>query len=301
VLTFLAEPSKGGTYMKGLYTAKEAREKLGVTDDKFQYMVRTGLINKVILPGRKYGLYPQAEVNRLAAAINATLEQYTKDESIFELATQADLPEIIAMCLKNVPRVTPIEKQRAWMKRNPEAFYTLRDNGEVVAYTCIFPVNYEWLERVLKDEIRIGDVPLEEISPFIADTPLNVYIRDLIVDQNVGQEKAAHHAQRILTELTQVITKLGARGVMIRAIYALATSPQGNRLAKKLGFRAMTELNNETEGYMPYELIIEASNSPLINEYKVELQRYLERMKGSMEIAVAETTLTKGKRKKQRP
>lgn len=265
--------------MKGLYTAKEAREKLGVTDDKFQYMVRTGLINKVILPGRKYGYYAQAEVNRLAAAINATLEQYTKDESEFEQATQADLPEITAMCARNMPRVTPIEKQRAWMKRNPESFYTLRENGEVVAYACIFPVNFDWLKRVLKDEIRMGDVPIEEIYPFTPDKPLDLYIRDLIVDQTVDKEKAIHHGQRILAELTHVITQLGTQGVNIRAVYALATSPQGNRLAKKLGFRAMTELDNQTEGYMPYEIIVSESNSPLIAEYKTELQRYCERIR----------------------
>lgn len=259
--------------MKGLYTAKEAREKLGVTDDKFQYMVRTGLIKKVILPGRKYGMYPQMEVNRLAAAINATIEQYTKDESVFEQATQADLPEIIAMCSKNVPRVTPLEKQRVWLKRNSESFYTLRENGEVVAYACIFPVNFSWLEKVLKDEIRIGDVPIEEIYPFTPDKSLDLYIRDLIVDQSVGQEKAKHHAQRILAELAHTIARLGARGIKIRAVYALATSPQGNQLAKRLGFRAMIELDNPTEGYMPYELIVSKSSSPLTNEYKIELQR----------------------------
>lgn len=263
--------------MKGLISAKEARQKLGVTDDKFQYMVRTGLVNKVMLPGRKYGMYSEAEVNRLAASINANLELYTKDTSQFEVATQADLPEIYAMCAKNMPRVTPIEKQRAWMRRNPEAFYTLRENGIVVAYTCIFPVNYNWLQRVLKDEIRVGDVPIEEIYPFIPDVPLDLYIRDMIVDQHVGKDKAAHHAQRLLFELINVITQLGAKGINIRAIYALATSPDGNRLAKKLGFRAMTELDTPTEGYMPYELKVELSDSQLVHNYKAEHIRYLER------------------------
>ena len=280
--------------MKGLYTAKEAREKLGVTDDKFQYMVRSGLINKVMLPGRKYGMYSQAEVNRLTAAINATIEVYIKDESIFEMATQADLPEIYTMCARNMPRVTPIEIQRAWMKRNPESFYTLRDNGEVVAYACIFPINYDWLKRVLKDEIKIGDVPIEEIYPFTPGIPLDVYIRDLIVDQVTTKEKSKHHAQRILAELTNVITQLGAKGVNLRTFYALATSPDGNRLAKKLGFRPMTELDTTTNGYMPYELIVETADSPLVNEYKSEFRHYLEQSKAQQpDIALDPTKKTK--------
>src|ERR1051326_5116195 len=214
-----------GIIMKGLLSAKEAQKKLGVTDDKFQYMVRTGLVKKVMLPGRKYGLYSEPEINRLAAAINATLEVYTRDVSEFEVATQADLPEIYAMCARNMPRVTPIEIQRTWMRRNPEAFYTLRENGVVVAYVCLFPVNSEWLERVLKDEIRMGDVPAEEIYPFAPDQPLDVYIRDMIVDQQTGADKARHYGQRLLTELINVIARLGTRGIHIQTFHALATSP----------------------------------------------------------------------------
>ncbi|HEY3991661.1 MAG TPA: hypothetical protein VGM01_02170, partial [Ktedonobacteraceae bacterium] len=163
-----------------------------------------------------YGSY----INRLAATINATLELYSRNESIFEKATQADLPEIIAMCAKNMPRVSPLEKQREWLKRNPESIYTFRENGEVVACTYIFLVNFNWLKRALKDEIRMGDVPVEEIYPFTNEKPLDIYIRDLIVDQTLGKEKATHHAQRLLAELSNVITQLGARGVNIKAIYA---------------------------------------------------------------------------------
>src|SRR5690348_16475043 len=83
--------------MKGFYTAKEAQKKLGLNPDQFQYLVRKGTIQRVILPGTKYGVYPESDVNRLAGAINATIEHYTKDASTFERASEADLPEIYVL------------------------------------------------------------------------------------------------------------------------------------------------------------------------------------------------------------
>lgn len=65
----------------GFYSAKEAQEKLNINHDQFQYWVKKGVIHKVILPGRIYGLYPQAEVNQLAEAIEALIKQYNQSAS----------------------------------------------------------------------------------------------------------------------------------------------------------------------------------------------------------------------------
>jgi len=261
--------------VENFYTAKEAQKKLGVNVNKFQYMVRKGQIKKVILPGHKYGVYPKEQVNRLAAAIEATAELYVHDASVFELATEADLPEIYAMVARTMPRVTPIEIQRAWIKRNPEAFYTLRDNGIVVAYACVFPVNYRWLERVLKDEIRIGDVPVKEIYPFTPGRPLDVYIRDLIVGKTNDKEKFTHYAQRMISELVHVFNQLGTRGIEIHAIYAFATTPHGNNLCQRLHFDPLTEFAQpHLEGVMPYKLDVAIAKTPLIEGYKQEYEHY---------------------------
>jgi MerR-like DNA binding protein len=260
--------------MQGFYTAKEAQKRLGLTQDKFQYMVRKGLVKKVILPGRTYGVYPQADVNRLAAAINATIEQYVADAPVFEVATPTDLNEIHALCARTMPRVTPVETNRKWMERNPEAFYTLRDNGILVAYACLFPVEEGWLMRVLKDEVRIGDVPVEYIYPFTSDGPVDVYLRDLIVGKAENHQKAKQYGMRMLLELTNVITELGARGVNIRAFYAYATSQDGNRLCQGLHFQTMPEMGPFAPGKMVYKLDVATADSPLINHYKARLAEW---------------------------
>ena len=135
--------------MKGFYTAKEAQAKLGLNPDQFQYLVRKGTIQRVILPGRKYGVYPESDVNRLAGAINATIEHYTKDASTFERASEADLPEIYVLFRRSHSGAPSLEGLEEWMLHNSEIFYTLRNKGILVGYTCILPINQTWLKRAI--------------------------------------------------------------------------------------------------------------------------------------------------------
>lgn len=83
--------------------------------------------------------------------------------------------------------------------------------------------------------------------------------------------------------------------------HSLATFTLKSNPFERPPLPTMTELNNETEGYMPYELIVEAADSPLINEYKIEPQRYLEPAKISTATEASKATTTSNKGKKQRP
>lgn len=56
----------------GFYSAKEAQGKLGITAGQFHYLVRKVGIQRVILPGRTYGVYAESEVNRHSKVMPAT-------------------------------------------------------------------------------------------------------------------------------------------------------------------------------------------------------------------------------------
>lgn len=65
----------------GFYSAKEAQHVLQVTKDQLQYLARTGRLKRVVLPGWRYGVYPQVDVNQLASAIEATIKQHAQNAS----------------------------------------------------------------------------------------------------------------------------------------------------------------------------------------------------------------------------
>lgn len=51
------------------YTAAEAIDKLGINRNKFNYLVKTGRIHKLVLLG-SHGLYRKADINKLAKTIS---------------------------------------------------------------------------------------------------------------------------------------------------------------------------------------------------------------------------------------
>lgn len=55
------------------YTAAEARQVLGLSEDAFHGYVRTGKVRKYMLPGKRQGRYLKKEIDALAASINGTI------------------------------------------------------------------------------------------------------------------------------------------------------------------------------------------------------------------------------------
>src|SRR5579885_2906706 len=211
--------------MKGFYTAKEAQKKLGINPDQFQYLVRKGTIKRVILPGRKYGVYPESDVNQLVAAINATIEQYSKRESTFECASEADLPEIYVLIRRTHRRAPSLEHLEEWMRHNPEIFYALRNKGILVGYACILPINQTWLKRAILNRkhyvtLSLIDIPLSAIRTSQKLTTASDFLIDFEVIKG-NRKETAHYAQRLLLEIGHTLKRFEARGANIKALYAL--------------------------------------------------------------------------------
>lgn len=226
--------------MKGFYTAKEAQAKLGISQDRFQYLVRIGVIERVILPGRKYGVYPESEVNRLSGAINATIEQYTKDTSIFEQASEEDLPEIYVLLHRPIRMIPSIKELEGWMQHNPEIFYTLRNKGVLVGYACILPISKTWLNKTVLNRkepflFSLQDIPLNAIR-----TPqkLNT-VSDILIDLNVvrgDRKEITHYAQRLLLEVGHALKRFEARGASIKTLYALPITAKAQDFCRRIVF-----------------------------------------------------------------
>jgi len=63
---------KLGKLAEVYYTAAEARKRLGIDEDTFQYWGKNGRITRVHLPGRKQAVYSKKEINNMAHIIEAT-------------------------------------------------------------------------------------------------------------------------------------------------------------------------------------------------------------------------------------
>ncbi len=81
---------------RNFYTSKEAQELLGVNTHAFYNMVRSGKITKLLIPGRELGVYPKAQVDKLAHELtltNATASRDVKKKLKSSTVKKPKLPE----------------------------------------------------------------------------------------------------------------------------------------------------------------------------------------------------------------
>src|SRR5947209_8512158 len=143
---------KLGNLAEFYYTAAEARKKLGVDENTFQYWGKEERINRVYLPGRKQPVYSRKEIDELADEIEATVIVERAKETEFRKATFKDLEEENQLAQLVFGRAAGAMPRKHYLENSPESDYHLYDQGKLVAYVTIYPLNHEATTRFMKGE-----------------------------------------------------------------------------------------------------------------------------------------------------
>lgn len=252
--------------MKNFYTAGEAQERLGLTKSAFFHLVRKGTLKKVVLPGKRQGMYPKSEVDQFAATIKTLIEQYERETSVFELATPDDLPIEYGIDVSLYGRKwsTPLEARYERLEANPEGNYVLRNGGEIVGHIAFYPVEKTYLVQLVENRVR--GVPADKILPWKVGEPLQVLIVIISVKKGFPLDVERHYGLRLIAGAATVLRRLGERGVVIEKVYATSRTASGIRIARKLGMEEQ-EYQDEPGRYC-FSLDMQSSDSLLVQEYR---------------------------------
>ncbi|MBA2391180.1 MAG: helix-turn-helix domain-containing protein [Ktedonobacteraceae bacterium] len=258
--------------MKTFYTAKEAQERLGMNNNHFHYLVRKGTVKGVVLPGRKHSVYPRSDIDKLAAALVSLIEQYDKDVSVFQVATQEDMQEEFQMDVSLFGKKTATLEQRIErLEHNPESDYVLKNEGEIVGHISFFPLSQEDMKLFLDGKIADPELP-SKVLPFVSGEDLDILILVMGVKPGFPPDVASHYGQRLIAGTIQVFRILGERGVKINNIRATSRTPTGIRLCRKL------KMNEEPvpgeSARLRFTLNAQTSDSPLIKGYQEGYSEY---------------------------
>lgn len=267
-----------GQTMEGFYTAKEAREILGVTEDKFQYMVRTNQVKKVIPPGRKYGMYLEAEVDELAASINGFVKQYSevKDKTVFRPARPEDAQEMHDLGENIMKRSggygipTEILMPFLCIPNSEIGHVLVRDDG-IIGYFTLLPLKHESMMRLMHREAKISkkDITPDDTVPFEPGEPIECFVWEIMSNPD---EK--HVGQLLIGKLLTFLHSLGKRGVDISSIYTIATSREGINLARRMGMEVMNLPDLVQPNWIPFEWKIQEHKNWLTKNYIQALRSY---------------------------
>jgi hypothetical protein len=253
------------------YTAAEARKILDLSDDKFQYWVRVGRIEKVRLPGRKQNLYPKRSVDRLAKRIEAAIIAEEEEGLEFRKAIIDDLEEEYALSYLLFGKgAHTIETRKAFMERNPDTDYHLYDHGELVAFINIIPFQHDTIMQFITGKKRGRELESNTVEPLIPDKPLECIIMEMSTTPTVPPGRRTIYGEQLLLGFSEVLEEWGKQGIILTKFYATSSTQTGIRILRTANFQDIGDLG---KGRLAFELDISTSDAKIIKGYKEALEQ----------------------------
>jgi len=261
--------------LNNFYTAAEAIKRLNIPRSSFYALIkRKELPEGIIVPLRKQALYPKKEIDKLVEERARMLAEFEHEPErlALMLPEREDLVQLVdidRLIFHEETLVLP-EGQIARFAYNPEAIHVLKDikTNTVVGGFTISPLKEEILEKLITLEIDETQVKPEDYQPFTTDHPQDCYVIGIVARPGLAEK---YFASRLLHAALNYLIELLERGIIIHRIYTVATTEDGDKLARKLHFTRMSgEWKGQYEDFRhPYvlDLEIKETKSKLVNKY----------------------------------
>ena len=250
-----------------LYTASEAREKLGgMTATSFMRLVRAGKIGRVVPPNKKQGLYIKDDVDKIAQAMKDFVDVYsTAPQMEFIQAKESDLKSIVQIAKSNLGELYhPLENRRAWYQAtNGQSDYVLKDGGVIVGYISLGKL----ADGAIEDHIFVpnGILQAGDIVPF-TEGENECYL--ISIGTRIESNRKHEHIYGALL-ISGLIRNLMAmakdQNIWISKIWAKSRTVSGIRLCRELQFHEVDYIDNEQIGFV---LDMHEATHPALQEYR---------------------------------
>lgn len=263
---------------EGYITATEAKHILNVSDSMVRVHAQKGRIGYVVPRGRKQGFYLKRDVEKLAHDLDIFLNIDAEVEaSQFTRAGVEDLPEIMEISRQlfgsgdGEDRVTPLEDRIALISKNPDVFYVVKREEQVIGFTYMLPFKQDTdkIEQLLRANLA-GEVAItpDDIVEFSTGRHTQIYLVAIGMKPSIHVSKRRIYAARLISNFMHLIVDLGRKGVVIETMTAMGFSKEGRRLLREFGF---SEVPPPVPGKRIFTIKLEESGAPLILQYKQAL------------------------------
>lgn len=253
--------------LQNLYSAKEAMEKLGITQGQFQNLVRQGRLKRVLPPGRTRGVYSKKEVDELALAMEIFTMQFGDDE--IRQTTPADLEEEWNIAAELFGRTTtPVENRLVWLKASPDIMLDVYRSGEMMGYIKMAPLKKDAIWAIMRHEKVGADMTPKDFEKYTDKHPIDLFIFGIGVRRTLSREESAKYASFLISRAITILEEKAMQGVEINGMYTTSYTPYGISICQRAGFK---ELEWSTKKLKSFELIVAESDSILVRPYKAAI------------------------------
>ncbi|HEU5377563.1 MAG TPA: helix-turn-helix domain-containing protein [Ktedonobacteraceae bacterium] len=253
---------------KGYYTAKEVKERLGITDGMLYNYVRYGHLERVMPPGRKQGVYKKEEVDKFALEMQAFLGSREESKSVtFTPVSKSDIEETVR--LTNEIFHTQLDRniRLSWVTRNPQVSYQLCVNGSVLGVVTMLPLKPEKIEQILRGEANSEETKPEEIEVYEPGRPYHLYAMGVGVSSVLSRFEKRLYGSKLITGLYETILEFGKQGIEIETISARSHTVDGIRILRHIGFKQIPSITKDVN----FCIDVPSSEIPFAQQYREAL------------------------------
>ena len=233
------------------YTLEEVTQKLEKSRSTVLREAKVGLIPSEFKEGKRKGrLYPKAAIDALVEIKQAKEKGKKLPKFVYSPSTPNDLwAEVrIGTQLYGEDDVVPFKKLLEWREINDDIYMSLKENGKVIAYSSLMPLEEEVILSLIEDKIRERDIPDSAIRQW-TDTQLSVYIASITAISTGNKEVDKKRGWMIVRHALKWALSLD-RQFNIVNWYAIGATRDGQALLQDLGFNEIASLyDGERKGY----------------------------------------------------
>src|SRR5712692_9641615 len=165
------------------YTLEEVMKKLGKSRSTVLRDAKEGLIAYELEEGKTKGRrYPKQAIDALVEIEHKKKRQNITARLVFSPSTPNDLwTEVtIGRDLYGEDDIVPYKQLLEWREVNNELYMSLKEDGRVIGYSSLMPLEEDVMLPLLEDKIRERDIPITAIRQW-TDPRLSVYIASTTV------------------------------------------------------------------------------------------------------------------------
>ena len=258
--------------MKYYYTSGEARQHLGIDVGAFYYLIETGKIKRLTPHGKKRGFYSKHQIEKLAKERLKCVNVEGEPGPTFMKATPDDIYEEyeLATLMLNGSAAYGVSTYAAWLGKNPDTNFIIRDQGRLVAFMLVLPVKQRTIKRWINGEIREWEIGAEEVLSYMPFSSVECIIMSMATTSDVDKRKRREYGLRLIRGFLHIMDDLAVQDITITRFYAISATLEGNAILQQAKF----EERGHTGKRVAFELNPITSQTPMAKAYRAALKRH---------------------------
>jgi len=253
------------------YKPEEVMKLLDISKATLNRRAENGTIPSEIAEGRKRGRkYPKEAIDAHVKLLNPKKEE----KLTFGLTTNSELWASYQnhFNLYEVEDIVTYDRLLEWREANEDIFMSAREGGKRIAGVTMLPLAEEVIKSLIDGKIREQNIEQWTIKKW-SDKDLVVYIPSISIHHTGDKQRDRERGHFIIRSAIRWATALDNH-YDIKKWYAIAATPEGEKLVKHLGFEkiagkrdayVLTDVKNATKPIKAFIDKLEQEDSPLVS------------------------------------